>query len=255
VLLAAEQLPKMFPMLVTAAGTIMPARVLIIGAGVAGLQAIATARRLGAAVEAYDVRTAAKEQVHSLGAKFVELPLETAGTEDAGGYAKALGPAFYQQQQELLAQVVANSDVVISTAAIPGKRAPRLISAEMVAGMAPGAVIVDLAAEQGGNCELTQPDQVVRTNGVTILGPTNLPATVPFHASQMYAKNAAAFLLHLVQNDKAGKAGHFRPAFQIDPDDPIIRDTLLTRNGHVVQPQVRQALGLPDTTTEDRQVA
>lgn len=234
VVLAAERLPKLFPMLVTAAGTIAPARVFVVGAGVAGLQAIATARRLGAAVEAFDVRPAVKEQVLSLGAKFAELPLPRVDAEDASGYAKALGEEFYRRQQELMARVVANSDVVITTAAVPGKRAPLLLTASMVAAMAPGSVIVDVAAERGGNCELTRPDEVVSVHGVTILAPTNLPATVPFHASQMYAKTITAFLLHLV------KDGDLR----IDMADPIIRETLVTRHGEVVHPRIREALGL-----------
>ena len=184
VLLAANHLPKMFPMMMTAAGTLTPAKVFVIGAGVAGLQAIASARRLGAVVQGYDVRPAVKEQVESLGAKFVEMPLETAGAEGAGGYAKQLGEEFYRKQRELMARVVAASDVCITTAAIPGKPSPRLITAEAVRGMAPGSVIVDLAAERGGNCELTKADEMVVENGVTILGPTNLPSEVPTHASQ-----------------------------------------------------------------------
>jgi NAD(P) transhydrogenase subunit alpha len=228
VLMAAEQLPKMFPMLTTAAGTIAPARVFIVGAGVAGLQAIATARRLGAVVQAYDVRPAVKEQVESVGAKFVELPLETAGAEDKGGYAQAQDEAFYQKQRELMARVVAESDVVITTAAVPGRKAPVLITKEMVAGMASGSVIVDLAAERGGNCELTKPDEAVVVNGVTILGPTNLPASVPFHASQMYAKNVANFALLL---NKQG--------MNLDSEDEIVRETLLTRGGEVVNARIR----------------
>ncbi|MCS7315117.1 MAG: Re/Si-specific NAD(P)(+) transhydrogenase subunit alpha, partial [Bryobacteraceae bacterium] len=199
VMLAAGRLPKMFPMLMTAAGTIPPARVFIIGAGVAGLQAIATARRLGAVVEAYDVRPAVKEQVESLGAKFVELPLETVG-EDASGYAREQDEQFQRRQRELMARVVASSDVVIATASVPGRRAPLLITREMVAAMHPGSVIVDLAAERGGNCELTRPGEEVSFQGVTILGPVNLPATVPYDASQMYARNLAAFLAHLVKD-------------------------------------------------------
>ena len=232
VLLAAERLPKMFPMLVTAAGTIVPARVLIVGAGVAGLQAIATARRLGAAVEAYDVRPAAKGQVLSLGAKFVELPLETGEAEDSGGYAKALGAEFYRRQQELLSHVVASSDVVITTAAVPGKPAPQLISASMVAGMAPGSVIVDLAAERGGNCECSRPDEERVVHGVTILGPTNLPSSVPFHASQMYAKNITTLLLSLVKDGR----------LRLDRDDPIVQGALVTCDGRIVHPQLQSEL-------------
>ena len=236
VLLAANALPRMFPLLTTAAGTITPAHVFIVGVGVAGLQAIATARKLGAVVEAYDVRPAVKEQVQSVGAKFVELPLETAQAEDTGGYAKAQDETFYQRQREMMARVVAANDVVITTAVIPGKKAPVLVTAEMVRGMAPGSVVVDLAAERGGNCELTRPDQVVVEQGVTILGPTNLPSTVPYHASQMYAKNITTFLLHLVKNG----------AVTLDPTDEITRDTLIAQGGEVVNGRVRQALGLPE---------
>jgi NAD(P) transhydrogenase subunit alpha len=239
VLLAAETLPRMFPLLTTAAGTITPAHVFIVGVGVAGLQAIATARKLGAVVEAYDVRPAVKEQVQSVGAKFVELPLETGQAEDKGGYAKAQDEAFYQRQREMMTRVVAANDVVITTAVVPGKKAPVLITADMVRGMAPGSVIVDLAAERGGNCELTRADQVVVEKGVTVLGPTNLPSTVPYHASQMYAKNVTTFLLHLVKDG----------AVAIDPTDEITRDTLIARDGDVANARVRQALGLPDLVT------
>ncbi len=235
VLMAAYTLPKMFPMLMTAAGTVTPARVLIIGAGVAGLQAISVARRLGASVEAYDIRPAVKEQIMSLGAKFVELPLEAGDAEDKGGYAKAQDEEFYKKQRELLGKVIANSDVVISTAAIPGKKAPILITAEMVAGMAPGSVIVDLAAERGGNCELTKPGETIVINGVTIQGPENLPATVPYHASQMFAKNVATFLLHLVKKGE----------LTLDMNDEITKETMMTQNGEVVLPRLREALGLP----------
>ena len=186
VLLAATHLPRMFPLLMTAAGTVTPARVLVIGAGVAGLQAIATAKRLGAKVQSYDVRPAVREQVESLGARFVELDLDSEATEDKGGYAKALGDEFYRRQRELMADVVAQCDVVISTAAIPGRTSPLLVTEAAVQRMAGGSVIVDLAAERGGNCELTQADQTVIQHGVTILGPTNLAAEVPYHASQMY---------------------------------------------------------------------
>ena len=234
VLIAASSLPKMFPMLMTAAGTVTPAKVLIIGAGVAGLQAISVAKRLGAAVEAYDIRPAVKEQILSLGAKFVELPLETGAAEDKGGYAKAQDETFYKKQRELLGQVIATSDVVISTAAVPGKKAPILITADMVAGMAPGSVIVDLAAERGGNCELTKPGHTIVAHGVTIHGPENLSSTVPFHASQMYAKNVATFLLHLVKKGEV----------QLDMNDEITKETMLTRNGEVVQPRIREVLGL-----------
>ncbi len=185
VLLAAARLPKMFPMLMTAAGTVAPARVLVVGAGVAGLQAISVARRLGAVVNAYDVRPAVKEQVLSLGAKFVELGLETEGSEDKGGYAKAQDETFYARQRQVMAQVVADSDVVITTAQVPGKLAPVLVTEAMVSGMSPGSVIVDLAAEQGGNCELTRAGETLDRHGVTILGPVNVASTIPFHASQM----------------------------------------------------------------------
>ena len=235
VLIAASSLPKMFPMLMTAAGTVTPAKVLIIGAGVAGLQAISVAKRLGAAVEAYDIRPAVKEQILSLGAKFVELPLEAGAAEDKGGYAKAQDETFYKRQRELLGQVIATSDVVISTAAVPGKKAPILITADMVAGMAPGSVIVDLAAERGGNCELTKPGHTIVAHGVTIHGPENLASTVPFHASQMYAKNVATFLLHIVKKGE----------IQLDLNDEITKETMMTRNGEVVHPRIREALGLP----------
>jgi H+-translocating NAD(P) transhydrogenase subunit alpha len=236
VLLAANTLPRMFPLLTTAAGTITPAHVFIVGVGVAGLQAIATARKLGAVVEAYDVRPAVKEQVQSVGAKFVELPLETAQAEDKGGYAKAQDESFYQRQREMMARVVAANDVVITTAVVPGKKAPVLVTADMVRGMAPGSVVVDLAAERGGNCELTRPDEVVVERGVTVLGPTNLPSTVPYHASQMYAKNITTFLLHLVKDG----------AVRVDTGDEITRDTLIAKGGEVVNPRVRVALGLPE---------
>jgi H+-translocating NAD(P) transhydrogenase subunit alpha len=233
VLQAASALPRMFPMLMTAAGTIAPARVFIVGAGVAGLQAIATAHRLGAVVHAYDVRPAVKEQVESLGARFVELPLE-AQAEDTGGYARAMDEDFYRRQRETMTRVVAESDVVITTALIPGQAAPVLVTAEMVAGMSPGSVIVDLAAERGGNCELTRPGETVIEHGVTIIGQTDTPSTVAYHASQMYARNIATFLLHLVRDG----------ALDLDRDDEIIRETLITRDGQVVQPRVREALGL-----------
>ena len=199
VLLAATALPKMFPMMTTAAGTITPAKVFVMGAGVAGLQAIASARRMGAMVSATDVRSAVKEQVQSLGAKFVESAVESAKAEGAGGYAKALDEEAYQKQREALTKVVGESDAVITTAAIPGKKAPILVTADMVRRMQPGSVIVDLAAERGGNCELTSPGEtVVSDNGVSILGPANLPSEVPYHASQMFAKNVVTFLQHLV---------------------------------------------------------
>jgi NAD(P) transhydrogenase subunit alpha len=232
VLLAADALPKMFPMMMTAAGTVAPARVFVVGAGVAGLQAIATARKLGAIVEAYDVRPAVKEQVESLGGKFVELELETTSSEDAGGYAKELGEDFYRKQREMMLKVVAGSDVVITTAAIPGKKAPILVTAEMVRGMKPGSVIIDLAAERGGNCELTRPGEATIEGGITILGPVNLPASIPYHASQMYAKNITTFLLHLVDEG----------ALKIDRGDEITAGTLITEGGKVVNEMVLEAM-------------
>ena len=235
VLLAATALPRIFPMMTTAAGTIKPAKVLVLGAGVAGLQAIATAKRLGAQVSAYDVRPAVKEQVQSLGAKFVELPLETGASETAGGYAKAMGEEFYATQRELLGRVIAESDVVVSTAVIPGQKAPILVTREMVSKMRPGSVIVDLAAERGGNCEATVPGHTTTTDGVTIVGPTNLPAEVPFHTSQLYARNISTFLLHLA---KLGLP-------EVVLDDEICCETLVARGGTVVHPKVRERAGLP----------
>ena len=242
VLLAAAALPKMFPMLMTAAGTVTPAKVFIMGVGVAGLQAIATARRLGAVVSANDIRPAVKEQVESLGAKFVQLQLNTAAAEDKGGYAKEMGEEFLTKQREMIARVVAESDVVITTAAVPGKKAPTLLTAEMVDGMSPGSVIVDLAAERGGNCELTTPGETVVENGVKILGPANLPAEVPYHASQMYAKNISTFLLHLVEDGQ----------LKLDLEDEITRDTLITRNGSVVNRQVCELLGIEPPSSADQ---
>jgi H+-translocating NAD(P) transhydrogenase subunit alpha len=235
VILAADTLPRMFPMLTTAAGTIAPARVLIIGAGVAGLQAIATARRLGAVASAYDMRPAAKEQVQSLGGRFVELPIEAKDAQDAGGYAKAQDESFYKKQQELLGKTVGESDVVITAAVIPGKKSPILVTAEMVQRMAPGSVIVDLAAERGGNCELTKPDETIVVHGVTIRGEFNLAEAVPYHASQMYARNVSAFLQHLT------KDGQLR----LDRSDEIIRETMLTHGGEVVNARVREFFSLP----------
>jgi NAD(P) transhydrogenase subunit alpha len=231
-------------MLTTAAGTITPSRVLVIGAGVAGLQAIATARRLGAVVSAYDLRPAAKEQVQSLGGRFVELPLEAKDAEDARGYARAQDETFYQRQRELLAKAVAGSDVVITAAVIPGKTPPVLVTKEMVASMAPGSVIVDLASERGGNCELTRPEETVVEHGVTIIGSVNLASTVPYHASQMYARNASAFLLHLVKDGK----------LQLNPDDEIVRETLLTRGGEVVNARVREFFSLPPLPAGPKEV-
>lgn len=234
-LMAAESLPKMYPMMITAAGTITPARVLVVGAGVAGLQAIVTSRRLGAVVHAYDIRPVVKEQVESLGARFVELGLETEGAEGSGGYARAMGEEFYRRQREVMAQVVAESDVVITTAAVPGSKAPTLITAEMVSHMRPGSIVVDLAAEGGGNCELTRPRETVQVHGVTIAGPVNLPSTIPYHASQMYANNVAAFLGNLFEGGQ----------LRLNLEDPIIHDTLLTHAGEVRNTRVRELLDLP----------
>ncbi len=234
VLLAAASLPKMFPLMMTAAGTLKPARAFIIGAGVAGLQAIATAKRLGAVVHAYDVRPAVREQVESLGGKFVDLPLEAGQSEDQGGYAKAMGEDFYQKQRQLMADVAKDSDVIICTAAIPGRQSPLLITDDAVAGMQPGSVIVDMAAERGGNCGLSEPDQTVVRHGVTILGPTNLAADVPYHASQMYAKNILTFLLNMTKDGQP----------QIDLGDEVIRETLVTRDGQLVNERMRSLLDL-----------
>jgi H+-translocating NAD(P) transhydrogenase subunit alpha len=235
VLIAADTLPRIFPMLTTAAGTITPARVLVIGAGVAGLQSIATARRLGAVVSAYDLRPASKEQVQSLGGRFVELPIEAKDAQDARGYGTAQDESFYARQRELLSRVVAESDVVITTAVVPGKQAPVLVTAEMVKGMAPGSVIFDLASERGGNCELTQSGKTVVEHGVTIIGQINIATEVPYHASQMYARNITAFLLHLAKEGK----------LQLNLGDEITRETLLTRDGEIVNQRVREFFKLP----------
>jgi NAD(P) transhydrogenase subunit alpha len=245
VVLAADTSPRIFPMLTTAAGTITPGRVFVIGAGVAGLQAIATARRLGAVASAYDMRPAAKEQVQSLGGRFVELPIEAKDAEDARGYARAQDETFYKRQRELLGKVVAESDVVISAAVIPGKKPPILVTKEMVASMAPGSVIVDLAGERGGNCELTRPGEIVVEHGVTIIGWFNLASTVPYHASQMYARNVSAFLLNLVKDGK----------LQLNVDDEIVRETMLTRGGEVVNARVREFFSLPGLPAESKEVA
>ena len=240
VLIAADTLPRIFPMLTTAAGTITPARVLVMGAGVAGLQAIATARRLGAVVSAYDLRPAVKEQVQSLGGRFVELPLEVADAQDAGGYAKAQDESFYQRQRELLGKVVAQHDVVITAAVIPGKKSPVLVTREMVEGMAPGSVIVDLASERGGNCELTRMGEKIVEHGVSIIGSINLASTVPYHASQMYARNLTNFLLNMV------KDGQLR----LNMEDEIVRSTLITEGGEIVNPRVREFFSLPALVTQ-----
>ena len=230
VLIAANALPRMFPMLMTAAGTITPARVLVIGAGVAGLQAIATARRLGAVVSGYDIRPAVKEQIESLGARFVVLDLETGSAEDKSGYAKVMGEDFYRRQRALLGDVLAENSVVITTAAVPGKKAPILITTEMAARMAPGSLIVDIAAERGGNCELTQPGQTVDHNGVQIFGPVNLASEIPYHASQMYAKNILTFLKYLIKDGQVS----------LNREDEIVRETLVTHAGDVVHPRLQQ---------------
>jgi NAD(P) transhydrogenase subunit alpha len=240
VLLAAEALPRMFPMLMTAAGTLAPAKVFVVGVGVAGLQAIATARRLGAVVEAYDIRPAVADQVRSLGAKFVEFDLETSAAEDKGGYAREQSEEFLRRQQAEMGKVVAANDVVITTAAVPGKKAPILVTADMVRGMQPGSVIVDLAAERGGNCELTRPGETAIEGGVTILGPLNPASDTPNHASQMYAKNITTFMLHLVQDGD----------LKLDLGDEIVQGTLLCRAGEVVHPRVRELLGLPAAAAE-----
>jgi NAD(P) transhydrogenase subunit alpha len=235
VLEAAVTLNKMCPLLMSAAGTVTPARVFVIGAGVAGLQAIATARRLGAVVQAYDVRPAVGEQVESLGARFVQLELDAEQTESAGGYAQAMGDEFYRRQRELMTDVVAESDIVITTAAVPGATAPVLVTGEAVRRMRPGSVIVDLAAETGGNCEFTLPGETVDVGGVTILGPLNLASTIPFDASRMYARNIAAFLGIM----------HRDGVLHLDFDDQILRDTLVTHDGEVVHSKVRELLELP----------
>ncbi len=235
VLLAANQSPRLLPMFTTAAGTVTPARILVIGAGVAGLQAIATAKRLGAAISAYDLRPAVKEQVQSLGARFVELPLETRNAEDARGYARQQDEAFYQKQRELLHQAVAESDVVITTAVVPGQKAPVLVTRAMVEAMAPGSVVVDLAAERGGNCELTQPGRIAESHGVHLIGLINLAGYVPYHASQLYARNLANYLGLLF------KGGRREP----DWNDQIAADTVLARGGDIAQPRVREFFKLP----------
>jgi NAD(P) transhydrogenase subunit alpha len=235
VITAADLLPRFFPMLTTAAGTITPARVLVLGAGVAGLQAIATSRRLGAVVSAYDVRPAVKEQIVSVGGRFIELPLETTQAEDSRGYAQAQGESFYRRQREVLAKVIAESDVVITTAVVPGQKAPTLVTGEMVATMARGSVIIDLAAERGGNCELTRPNETIVAHGVTIVGTFNFATTVPYHASQMYARNLATFIPHLLKDGK----------LVLDLEDEITRETLVTRDGDIVNPRAREPIPQP----------
>ena len=238
VLLAATAAPRMFPLLMTAAGTLKPAQVLVIGAGVAGLQAIATAKRLGAVVSGYDIRPAVREQVESLGGRFVELDVAAADTETSGGYAKEMDDDFYRRQQEAMKQVVSGCDVVITTAAIPGKQAPVLVTEEMVSAMAPGSVIVDLAAERGGNCEVTRTGETIDHQGVTVSGPVNLPSDVPVHASEMLSRNILTFLQGMIQEG----------ALSIDLSDEVLRDTLLTQDGEVVHSRIRELLDLPELT-------
>ncbi|MFY9559520.1 MAG: Re/Si-specific NAD(P)(+) transhydrogenase subunit alpha [Terriglobales bacterium] len=240
VLIAATSHLRIFPMLTTAAGTITPARVFVIGAGVAGLQAIATARRLGAVISAYDLRPAAKEQVQSLGGRFVELPIEAKDAQDARGYARAQDEDFYRRQRELLGKVVQESDVVITAAVIPGKKSPVLVTEDMVKGMAPGSVILDLAAERGGNCEITERGKTVVKHGVTIIGAINLATGVPYHASQMYARNMTAFVTHLIKDQK----------LNLNLEDEIVRETLVTRGGEIVNPRVREFFALPAPVTQ-----
>jgi NAD(P) transhydrogenase subunit alpha len=240
VVVVADTLPRIFPMMTTAAGTITPARVLVIGAGVAGLQAIASAKRLGAVVSAYDVRPAVKEQVQSLGGRFVELPLDTGEAQDARGYAKAQDEAFYAKQRELLGNVISESDAVITTAVVPGKKAPILVTEAMVKRMPPGSVILDLAAERGGNSELTRAGETIVAHGVTIIGAINLASGAPYHASQMYARNLTSFLVNLVKDGKV----------RAPESDEIIRETLLTEGGEVVNARTREILGLPALVTQ-----
>jgi len=235
VLIAADTSLRIFPMMTTAAGTITPARVFVIGAGVAGLQAISTARRLGAVASAYDMRPAAKEQVQSLGGRFVELPIEAQNAQDARGYGTAQDESFYAHQRELLGRVVGESDVVISAAVIPGKKSPVLITADMVKAMAPGSVIVDLASERGGNCELTRTGETIQEHGISIIGAINLASSVPYHASQMYSRNVANFLIYQV---KDGKLQH-------NLQDEIIRETMVTNGGEIVNARVREFFKLP----------
>jgi NAD(P) transhydrogenase subunit alpha len=232
VLLAANQLPKMFPMLMTAAGTISPAKVFVLGAGVAGLQAIATARRLGAVVSGYDVRPVVKEQVESVGGKFIILDVDSKASEDKGGYAKAMDEAFYRRQRELLTDVIREQDVLITTAAVPGRKAPILVTRDMVHAMQPGSVIVDIAAERGGNCEVTRPGETVVEHGVSVVGPLNVPSMVAYHASQMYSSNISSFVKLLFKDG----------ALNINQEDEIIRETLVTHEGKIVHARVLEAV-------------
>ncbi|MGE5302440.1 MAG: NAD(P)(+) transhydrogenase (Re/Si-specific) subunit alpha, partial [Alphaproteobacteria bacterium] len=234
VLLAANRLPKFFPLLMTAAGTITPARVFVVGAGVAGLEAIGTARRLGAIVEAYDTRPAVKEEVRSVGAKFVELTLDTKDAEEKGGYARVESPEFYRKQQEMMFQHVAAADVVITAALVRGSHAPILITEEMVHAMRPSSIIVDIAAPQGGNCALTEPDREVVQHGVVILGPTNLPSSMPFHSSQLYARTVTNFILHLFHEGK----------IRVDLNDELSRATLVTHQGEIVNAALKITLNV-----------
>jgi NAD(P) transhydrogenase subunit alpha len=243
VLLGASQLPKMFPMLMTAAGTITPAKVFVLGAGVAGLQAIATARRLGAVVCAYDVRPAVKEQVESVGAKFIVLDVDAKASEDKGGYAKAMDEEFYRRQRELLTEILREQDVVITTAAVPGRKSPILITAEMASAMPPGSVIVDIAAERGGNCELTMPGETVVHNNVTILGPLNIPSMIPNHASQMLSANITAVAKLLLREGN----------ISLNLEDEIIRESLVTHEGKVVHPRVAELLSTSQLSGEVKQ--
>lgn len=233
-LIAASASPKLFPMMMTAAGTITPARVFVLGAGVAGLQAIATARRLGAVVTAYDVRPAVREQVESLGARFAEIAIDAADAQDAGGYAKALGPEFYAKQAEMMTGILAETDAVIATAAVPGQKAPILITTQMVEGMRPGSVIVDLAAERGGNCEATQPGRTAEHAGVQVIGPLNVASELPYHASQLFGRNVATFLAHIVRDGTV----------LTDRSDEIIAGTLVLSDGAVVHDRLRETLGI-----------
>lgn len=239
VLTGSTLLPRMCPMMMTAAGTIAPGRFFVVGAGVAGLQAIATARRLGAVVWAYDIRPAVKEEVLSLGAKFLEIDLVKSEDKQSGGYAQEMDEDFYRRQREAMTSLIAETDVLITTAAVPGRKAPMLVTTDMIKGMPPGSVVIDLAAEQGGNCELTKPGEVSVELGVTIDGTINVPATVPFHSSQMFGRNITTFLKHLLSED----------AFDSMSDDEIVQETLVTRDGEVVNPRVREALGLPAQAT------
>ena len=232
VLIAATRLPKMFPMLMTAAGTVAPAKVFVLGAGVAGLQAIATARRLGAVVSAYDVRPVVKEQVESVGGKFIILDVDSKTSEDKGGYAKAMDEAFYRRQRELMTEVIREQDVLITTAAVPGRKAPILVTREMVLAMQPGSVIVDIAAERGGNCEVTRPGETIVEHGVSVLGPLNVPSMVPYHASQMYSSNITSFVKLLFKDG----------ALNINREDEIIRETLVTYESKIVHARVVEAM-------------